>query len=368
MKKVTNIMMVGILALFAGCDDVLSGLFTGSNQEAKEQERELRLQREQEERDKENLAQNLTVAIRTKKKDLDKTISNLEKEATELDKDLATLSSEVAKAMDEKTANGKEEKYEMKILHAMRNPEISGLALKYIGNDLSSMAAEFIEKGKVARKEESRYRKAIQDADENYDKAIGETKNWTEDTRKQREQEIERLRSEIAHLQHKQAGIRKDIEKMTKYTLGGSRDQELDRNNKAAVLYNKISDCDAEISKKRRQLDVLTNPDYVAKLESKTNNDTQHARRNAAYNHDQQLRDIKRNMQPSKGIVEIAKEYEEASLGKIRDAINKKLAETKEVIEVSKASCKLLQEMELKIPVSSLQDLETLRKEFMKIK
>lgn len=347
------------VAVFSGCDQDLLG--------EKADERQ-RLQREAEEisqleQEKVEMAEGMSKAVVQKKRDLEVALKDAQKESESNGKDFEAVAKAISDAMTE--GDGEKQKHEVKVLRALKHPVVNDLATRILGKDFSLEVSEFTDRIRKARQEEGRYRKAIQEADNEYHKAVNETGGWAQATKEQRAAEIKRLKSEISRLESRRDSARKDIKNLTRHTLVGNRRQERERIEAGHEAEARYYDLEQDINKKKGQLDYLLHPNQVTASQASAAQKTQDAIRRAQYDHENRLRDIERTMKPAKSVVDITAEFENKTLGELRGRVNAARGESDKKVDEIKKKITRLNEIASVIPISSLNELQKLRLEFL---
>lgn len=349
--------MIAVLfvAVFSGCDQDLLG--------EKADERQ-RLQREAEElskleQEKVEMSEGMSKAVVQKKRDLEAALKDAQKENESNGKDFEAVAKAISDAMTE--GDGEKQKHEVKVLRAIKHPAVNELATRILGKDFSFEVSEFTDRIRKARQEEGRYRKAIQEADNEYHKAVNDAGGWAQATKEQRAAEIKRLKSEISRLESRRDAARKDIKNLTRHTIVGRVDQAGARQE----AETRFRDLEWDINKKKGQLDYLLHPNQVTASQASAAQKTQDAIRRAQYDHENRLRDIERTMKPAKSVVDITAEFENKTLGELRGRVNAARDESDKKVDEIKKKITRLNEIASVIPISSLNELQKLRLEFL---
>ena len=277
--------------------------------------------------------------------------------------DAERLTKVINTIMTTKTNDGKELSYETKVLNAMRDADVNALSKKYLSVEFTSLTSGYIEQVRDAMASEARYRKAVQDVDVMYNEVIAETKKWRTATKEQRQSEISRLKGEVNRLTRNKDVILNDIRDMTKNKLViGGRRYAREQNEKGYTLQNKLYEIDGELNKKRRQIDILTNPEELQRLAMRTSYDIQYQqdqavrlRRNAMY-------DIDNRLKPEIEVREIASDFENRTIVKLREELAKRIAEKEKELEGINNKIRLAKEIILQIPIASMEELGKLKK------
>lgn len=355
------LMLMGVA--LTGCDDLLGEKADDRRREAQEHQ-----EAEKQEEARAEFAASLGKVAYMKRVEFEKTVKSLPRQVEVLQTDMKRYTEAVSKAMAETNSENKPEKFEIKILHAMRDPDVAALAVKYLGSDFTAKSAEFIERVRMARSEETRYRKALADVDSAYEKAVNETQSWTQSTRDQRENEIKRLKSDISRLERKRSEARREAERLSKHSLIGNRRQEGEKREKGIVIEQKLNDYEREIDKKRRQIDLLTHPDQISATESVAVRRSQNVISHAGYIRESQLRDIEKTMKPKKFPADIAAECEAETLCLLQETIQTKLLTEQRELEAKKGHIQAIRDIEPKIATATHNELLKFQDELVGMK
>ena len=260
--------------------------------------------------------------------------------------DAEKLENEVSQIVSAQGKDGSELSYEVRLLRILRNKTVNELAVKYLAEGFSLQSEEFIERIRNARLEEKRFKDALRKSDEQLDAAVEESKNWADASRTQRDAEIRRLKREIEKL-----------EKLRQTTRRTMMTTESDRRE----WMNKMGDYEQEISRKRRQIDYLRNPDANRAIETRAVTRAQDIQRTAVRIKEERDYNIHRRMKPQTSAMAITDEMAKNTINRLRAEIKKKLdateAEEKSLLKKSE----IAQAIVISIPVSDTGELNRLR-------
>ena len=365
-----QMLLVGFVAmLLTGCDDVLAPYGDNRRQKEEQEEREAQMEkeaaRERAEKEKKELASAIKATISEKRKLLEARLSDVVAMRRLLQADSDDLTKAIAAAMNKRGASGEEAKHEVKVLNVLKDEKVNALAAKYLGCDFSAAREKFISDVKNGRAEETRYRKAIADADAAYSSSLASAKEWNDRTREQRDHEMARLRHEIAGLESRLDATRKDISNLTKHKMIGSKRQERERAERGVVLGNKMAEIQDEISKKRRQLDYLTHPNNAVSVEYRTAYSSQSVRNEADRAHRTRLDDIDRIMKPNRTLLEIVSACESETFGRLQDVLASQIAAADKAESEFHEKIDALLSINAALPLATIQDLNVYRKKLL---
>ena len=375
-KKTVSMAVVLVpLALFlAGCDmDVTGEKRAERMREAEEREQAAKTQRETE------AQRDAMTKFATGKRQFFKTrLAEVSGERDALRADLKTLTTVVADAMAEKDAQGKELKYESKVLRILKNPEVNALAAKHLASDFSGVVATYIERVRDARAADARYAAAVENTESIYNAGVEETKKWSEMSQKQREAEVARLQKEIRNLEADRERLLKNYKNVTRSensrvtttlrsganrsstTLMSDSDKNQQRNDAVAVYERRVSDLEDQIVVKRNQIDQLRNPNEVNRQADRALVAAQRRQMDAVNTRRSALADINRQMKPKKSLTDTVAEFEADTVGKLRKTLSDKIAVFEKEAAALKDKVAMADEILLGIP---LYDLAELRKQ-----
>ena len=343
-------------AVFAGCDPFWD---SKDDQLALERQRHENVRRERDEQ--ERFARALTEYANGKQKLVKETIGRLEGDIRMLTDDIEKLSRIVALGNAEKSSAGKELPRETKLLHLLRNPEVNGLAKKYLAADFVLQQHEFIDRVRDARVDEGRYRKALSQSDATYTEALKESRKWVNATKEQRDAEISRLKSELSSWERRRAEYHKNLHDMERKALVGNVSQERERRERLEVIGRKIEDADREISRKRGQIDLLRDPNANAGMEGRAAQRKQDVQRQANYQRENELHTIDRYYKPKATVVEVVIETSKQTVEKLQGTMaGKRQTAEKELADAKRKEVEI-KECLLAIPVSNMTELKALR-------
>ena len=260
--------------------------------------------------------------------------------------DAEKLENEVSRIVSAQGKDGSELSYEVRLLRILRNKTVNELAVKYLAEGFSLQSEEFIERIRNARLEEKRFKDALRKSDEQLDAAVEESKNWADASRTQRDAEIRRLKREIEKLEKLRQTTRR-----TMMTTESYRREWM----------NKMGDYEQEISRKRRQIDYLRNPDANRAIETRAVTRAQDIQRTAVRIKEERDYNIHRRMKPQTSAMAITDEMAKNTIDRLRAEIKKKLdateAEEKSLLKKSE----IAQAIVISIPVSDTGELNRLR-------
>ena len=135
-------------------------------------------------------------------------------------------------------------------------------------------------------------------------------KKWASASRAQRDGEIRRLEREIDNLVKKRQTTRRTM----MATESVRREWE-----------NKMRDYEAEIERKRRQIDYLRNPDANRAIETRAVTRAQDIQRTAVRIKEERDYNIHRRMKPQVSVMDITEEIGKNTIDKLRAEIKKKI-------------------------------------------
>lgn len=369
MKIQTGCHAVGLIVfavtlfLLSGCDDLM-----GEKADERRRAEELRQEQERDEREKRELAAGLANVVEEKTRLLEADLKAKESEMAALSADAETLAGAIKSVSEEKTSAGQEKKYEVKVLHMMKDPTVGELAIKYLGADFTGVVADFKERVRAVRSDEARYTKALQDADAAHAANDDSIAKWADMTREQKDAEVARLRRELSNLEMSRNAARKEMEKLTRFKMVGNNSRQvLELGDKKEAIRTTLSDLDSKVAIKLHQLDSLTNPNRGVTLESYAVYRAQDAQRMANHTHNSRLIDIERNMKPSKTLIDTVTEYEAMTIGRLRAEIAGRIATLGATVSELKGRISTLKEMRLSISVADLGDLRRIRTKLLSL-
>jgi hypothetical protein len=329
-----------ICLLLCGCD------FFGDKED---RAAAYRMELEQAARDRQeriDKANAMRTYLDAKCKIVQKKLQTVTNELQMLRADAEKLENEVSRIVSAQGKDGSELSYEVRLLRILRNETVNELAVKYLAEGFSLQSEEFIERIRNARLEEKRFKDALRKSDEQLDAAVEESKNWADASRTQRDAEIRRLKSEIEKL-----------EKLRQTTRRTMMTTESDRRE----WMNKMGDYEQEISRKRRQIDYLRNPDANRAIETRAVTRAQDIQRTAVRIKEERDYNIHRRMKPQTSAMAITDEMAKNTIDRLRAEIKKKLdateAEEKSLLKKSE----IAQAIVISIPVSDTGELNRLR-------
>ena len=329
-----------ICLLLCGCD------FFGDKEDraaAYRMELEQAARNRQERIDKANA---MRTYLDAKCKIVQKKLQTVTNELQMLRADAEKLENEVSRIVSAQGKDGSELSYEVRLLRILRNKTVNELAVKYLAEGFSLQSEEFIEKVRNARLEEKRFKDALRKSDEQLDAAVEESKNWVDASRTQRDAEIRRLKSEIEKL-----------EKLRQTTRRTMMTTESDRRE----WMNKMGDYEQEISRKRRQIDYLRNPDANRAIETRAVSRAQDIQRTAVSIKEVRDNNIHRRMKPQTSVMAITDEMAKNTIDRLRAEIKKKLDATEAEEKSLQKKSEIAQTIVISIPVSDTGELNRLR-------
>ena len=348
---------------FSGCDfDPMGEKRDERRHEAEERAQEAKVQRETE------AQRDAMSKFATAKRQFFKTrLSEVVEEKNALHVDLNKLTTIVSAAMSEKDAQGKDLKYESKILHILKDPEVNALAAKHIASDFSSIVATYIERVRQARAADAKYTAAVESAEAMYNAGVEETKKWSEMSQRQREGEMARLQKEIKELEKNRDRILiKEGKNITRHSMVGGERQNAERFETAKVVERRILDIENQIKIKRRQIDYLTSPDVMNVQADRALFAAQNRQREAVDARSRALLNIDRQLKPKKSLVETVAEFEESTMGKLRKTLSDKIVVLEREEKSLKEKVAMADEILLAIPLCDLGELRRQRQRLEK--
>ena len=334
------LIFVFVCSLLCGCD------FWG---EKEDQATAYRMEREQEERDRQQRDEKAK-AIRTyldaKCKLVHEKLKPLTNELQIVRADAKRLEDEVSKITSSLGKEGKEISYEVSLLRILRNKSVNELAVKYLAEGFSLQSEEFIERVRKARMDEKRFKDALRKSDEQLDVAVEESKKWASASRVQRDGEIRRLEREIDNLVKKRQTTRRTM----MATESVRREWE-----------NKMRDYEAEIKRKRWQIDYLRNPDANRAIETRAVTRAQDIQRTALRIKEERDYNIHRRMKPQVSVMDITEEIGKNTIDKLRAEIKKKIDAKESEVKLLLKKAEIAHEIFISIPVSDMGELNRLK-------
>ena len=284
-----------------------------------------------------------------------------EKALSDLRGDVTKLSAAVSSCG---TGNdGGEGKRDVKILRILSNPDVNALALKHLGSDFAGIKDSFAMRIEEALAAEEKYNAAIKEVESTFATNAQEAAGLTKKTMAQREVEMNRLRGDLRTLEKRRNLLQEEYRSNSakfptnpRSVASQVRSSELKGDN-VVVLQSKIRDLDAEIDKKRRQIDGLTTPDAIRKFESDMLRDAQTVQKNAYIYRDQVVREIDRRLKPKVSSTAVISELEGKSIEKLRSVLATKIGECEKSIAALTEKIAAIEEFRISIPVSDVKDL-----------
>lgn len=344
--------------LFAGCDmDPI-----GDKREERKREAEERTQAERAQKELESQREAMTKYATGKRQMFQSRLFEIQQTEKSLRSDLTTLTTIIDNTMSEKDASGKDRKYETKVLRILKNAEVNALASKYLASDFSGIVATYVERVRDARTAEAKYDAAVRDVDEIYGANIKETRKWAQMTHQQRENEINRLRKEIADLESRRERTLHEYKDITgrsakmglsqrrSVTMMGETERMQSTDNKNAIN-GKLRDIEYQLDVKRNQIDSLMSPDSQNKLANRTAIATQTRQTDAINTRRTAMLDIDRRLKPKKSVTDIIAEFETDTIGKLRKTISDKISALDGETKSLKEKIALADEIILAIPL-----------------
>ena len=280
-----------------------------------------------------------------------------ERNVTSLRKDAAQLAEIVSMCMEEKDSQGKDLKYEDKVLHILKHADVNALALKYLGADFSGITAEFSERIRDVRDAEEKYTAAVKSVEAAYSENMKRAGTWAKMSAQQRDEEIARINREIKRLEARRDKEQKEYRTISKLLIKGDEHTERERVAQKNVVLSKLTDTESEIRKKRFQLDYLRNPERMSKIEANAVSETQARQFRASSDRESAMRDVDRRLKPKKSLVETVAEFESKSVGRLRSTMADKITEGEKNVKVLADKLAAAEEFLLAVPVTDLQEL-----------
>jgi len=353
MKPLTVAVLSSLLVL--GCDPL--GTKKEEQEESARQAAESRRQVEQ----RDSFARAMTEFANGRLKIVQDRMTALTRDLDEWRADVDKISAIIQRMRGEKTAQGKEPNLETSLLNLLRNPEVNALARKCLAADFTGVQGEYIERVREAREAEADYRKARTKSEENYDAMIKEAKKWVNATAEQREAEIARIRKEIGELEQRRAEQHKNFQELTRKTMVGNVALERERKERITVLERKRGEVDVEIAVKRRQVDLLRNPNAMRGMVSQAANRALSVQSYANTIRQNNLHDIDRYYKPAKTVTDVVAEWSAKTVGKLQNDLSEKVRKAEKELAELMARKTVIQESLLAIPVSDLSELKQIR-------
>ena len=349
-----TIMYIVALALLCGLGFLKWQKYT----EAKQAERAMEYQRmiaKQEAEDRQRAAMS-AFADGMRKHCVDRSKA-AEKEISDLRADSKRLSAIVSEVMSQKDSNGGELPYETKILQILTNGEVNALALKHLSADFSGVSAECNERILEARAAEKKYAAAVKSVDATYAENMRMAGAWGKMSAEQRNAEISRLRSELSRLETRREREMKEYKNVSKLFIKGDSHMERDRRARENVIISKLKDTEAQISKKRRQIDYLRSPNEVSRIEAAAVGRAQTEQSRAVSQRQLAMIDIDRRLKPKHSLFEVVAEIEAKSVGRLKATLSNKITECEKTVKNLADKLAAVEEFALSIPVTDLQEL-----------
>ena len=331
-------------SLLAGCD---------MNRERDERRREEQVRKETESM-REAMSKYATGCRQAAQKRLDE----VSRELAALSGDLGRLNSLVAHGG--KDSHGDDLSYDAKILNILKDADVNALASRHLASDFSGIVATYEARVRDARAADERYANTIKDAENLYQSNVSKTKDWTEKSKQQRDDEIVRLEREIAKLETQRGNVQKEYKNVTRHSMLGGTRQERQRIESKKVVDSRVRDIEDQISVKRRQLDYLRNPHQQRYIETRATEESQakqhwaEIQRNEAIWHAERLK-------PKKSLTDIVAEFEKESIGKLRNVLSDKISDLTTEVKLLKERIALTEEVLLAIPISDQNELKKLK-------
>ena len=334
----STIALASSAILFAGCDiDPM-----GEKHEERKRAAEERAQEERARQELESQRTAMTKYTTGKRQLLQSRLSEIMRTEKSLRSDLNTLTTIIDNSMSDKDADGKDRKYETKVLRILKNAEVNALASKYLASDFSGIVAIYIERVRDARAADARYAAALDSTESMYKAGIKETMNWSEMSQKQRDEEITRLQKEIRELESARERVLNEYKNVTRnqnsratttmrssanrYTItGDTTDKDRQRGDTVMVLERKVSDYEDQIMVKRNQIDSLRSPRQINRQANEALSTAQRRQMEAVNTRRSALADINRQLKPKKSLTDTIAEFEEKTIGNLRKTISDKI-------------------------------------------
>ncbi|MBQ3289777.1 MAG: hypothetical protein IJH50_10240 [Kiritimatiellae bacterium] len=349
--------------LFAGCDiDPM-----GEKREERKRAAEERSQAERARQELESQRVAMTRYATGKRQMFQSRLSEVQQTEKSLRSDLSTLTTIIDNIMFEKDTEGKDKRYETKVLRILKNAEVNTLASKYLASDFSGIIATYIERVRDARAADARYAAAVQDTEEIYGANIEETKKWSQMTHQQRENEINRLKDEITTLESKRKQVLNEYKTTTRHSILGKERQLLERGERKDVTNNKLLEIDDLLAEKRRQIDDLTDPNMQRQMVDKTAIAVQSRQQRAMDTRRVAMQDIDRRLKPKKTVTDVIAEFEADTIGKLRKTISGKIAALDGEVKSLKEKIALADEIILAIPLYDQGEIKRQRQKLENI-
>ena len=352
-----------VVCFLSGCDFDL----IGEKGEERKREAEERAQEAKAQRDLEAQRDAMTKFANGKRQFFRARLSEVSEEKSVLRADLEKFTKVVSDAMSECDAQGKERKYESKILRILKDPGVNVLATKHLASDFSSVVATYIERVRDARAAGAEGAAAMESTEATYNAGIEETKNWSKMSHRQREGEIARLQKEIKELETARKNLLlKENKNVTRHSMLGGRRQEIERNESSNVAERRVSDIENQIAVKRNQIDYLRNPEAMNRQANRALDAAQRRQMDAINARRSALSDINRQLKPKKSLVETVAEFEESTIGKLRKTLSDKIAVLEKEEKALKEKVVMADEILLAIPLYDLGELRRQRQRLEK--
>ena len=282
---------------------------------------------------------------------------NADSELTAVRDDSVRLAKAIATHTSGTGDDGNGLKYAEKIAAILKDAEINALAHKHLGAGFEEVASEFVARVHEVAAAESKYAAEVRKIDAVHAASSGKAVNWSEDTKKQREAEISRLKKEISGLEKERAQLHKEHQNVTKAHLKGSAHSERVRRDRVDVLSSKMREIDDELFRKRHQIDLLRAPVNSSRSESEVLSNTQTAQREADRIRENAMYDIDRRLKPKESLVTVVSEYDKKTIGRLSGVIADKISAVENESKMLKEKLAAIESFIIEIPVSSISSL-----------
>jgi len=338
--KTLSYSLMALALLVGGCD------FLDSSKSRKE---EMRLEMEKADREAAEKAA-ATAAMKAYVEGKCKLVEEARKSVADKVEALSADATKLEKAVAAIMAGDEADKlsYEVRLLRVLKDDTVNEIAQKYMATGFSAQREAFVARVREARAHADEYKDAVRKSEAAFDEKLETSKEWSSQSESQRQAEIKRLRKEIAALEKKWQGVRRGLK--------GTASNDRERNQIA-----KEYDYEGEINIKRRQLDYLTNPDTKLQQQNRALERQQDAHWRARSTKSLELYDIDRRLKPKVTELDVAKEVEAATLGKLREEIKGQRSKLAVKLEKLDKQTALAKGMMLEIPVCKGGELERLR-------
>ena len=132
---------------------------------------------------------------------------------------------------------------------------------------------------------------------------------------------------------------------------------ERERRARENVIRSKLNDTEAQISKKRSQIDYLRSPNEVNRIEAAAVGRAQTEQSRAVSQRQRAMMDIDRRLKPKHSLFEVVSEIDAKSVGRLKSALSNKTTECEKTVKGLADKLAAVEDFALSIPVTDLQEL-----------